>query len=214
MRIGVFGGTFDPPHMAHLVLASEALYQLSLDRVLWVLTPEPPHKVGRAISPITERIRMVQAAISREAAFELSTVDIDRPPPHYAWDTLHLLRARYSGAELALLIGGDSLQDLPEWHRSPELIAACDSIGVMRRPNTDYNLTRLEAQIPGLNSRLRFVDAPLLEISASDIRLRIIEGRPFRYLVSEKVWELIHESNVYAGSAANPGAGLTTVTDK
>lgn len=208
MRIGIFGGTFDPPHLAHLVLASEARFQLALDRVLWVLTPDPPHKPGWAISPLPARVEMVQSAITGEPAFELSRVDIDRPPPHYASDSLRLLKSQYPQAELVYLIGTDSLRDLPNWHRPAELVAACDSIGVMRRPNADFDLTRLEAQVPGLKARLRFVDAPLLEISASDIRLRIVEGRPIRYMVPDGVWRLIHELGLYSGNSSNLSESL------
>lgn len=208
MRIGIFGGTFDPPHLAHLVLASEARFQLALDQVLWVLTPDPPHKHGWAISPLPARVKMVQSAIAGEPAFKFSRVDIDRPPPHYALDSLHLLKSQYPQAELVYLIGADSLRDLPDWHRPMELVAACDGIGVMRRPNADFDLTRLEAQVPGLKARLRFVDAPLLEISASDIRLRIVEGRPIRYMVPDGVWRLIHELGLYSGKSSIPGESL------
>ena len=92
MRYGVFGGTFDPPHIGHLVLAAEALNQFGLDRVLWVLTPEPPHKSERLITDLGVRLEMLRAAIGEDPDFELSRVDIDRPPPHYAVDTMAVLR--------------------------------------------------------------------------------------------------------------------------
>ena len=145
---------------------------------------------------------MVQAAIRGELKFELSRVDIDRPPPHYALDTLHLLREQYPRDELIYLIGADSLRDLPIWHRSAQVVAACNSIGVIQRPNADFDLTRLEAQVPGLTQKLRFVDAPLLEVSASDIRLRVAEGRPWRYLVPDKVWQLILKFGLYSSDVS------------
>ncbi|MCX8025419.1 MAG: adenylyltransferase/cytidyltransferase family protein, partial [Thermanaerothrix sp.] len=90
-RLGIFGGTFDPPHVGHLILASEAADQLHLDRVLWVLTPDPPHKRGQPITPLAIRLKLVMAAIQEDPLFELSRVEIDRPGPHYAVDTLRIL---------------------------------------------------------------------------------------------------------------------------
>jgi nicotinate-nucleotide adenylyltransferase len=200
MRTGILGGTFDPPHVAHLVLASEALYQLQLDRVLWVPTPNPPHKRGWDITPVHIRVDLVQAAIDGEPRFELSRVDVDRPPPHYALDTLGLLHGQHPQDDLFFLIGADSLHDLPTWHLPVELVSACDGIGVMRRPGAEFDLTRLEVQLPGLKERLRFVDAPLLEISARDIRLRASRGRPYRYLIPAGVWNLIQDYNLYIQS--------------
>ena len=118
--IGIFGGTFDPPHLGHLILAAEALYQLQLNRLLWVLTPEPPHKPGRPIAPLPHRLEMLQRAIAQTPGFELSSIEIDRPGPHYTIDTLEILRIQFPAADFALLIGGDSLRDLPGWHR-PDL---------------------------------------------------------------------------------------------
>jgi nicotinate-nucleotide adenylyltransferase len=202
MRTGILGGTFDPPHIAHLVIASEALYQIQLDRVLWVPTPYPPHKQGWDITPVHIRVELVQAAIQGEPRFQLSRVDIDRPPPQYALDTIGLLHGQNPLDELVYLIGADSLRDLPTWHLPVELVQACDGIGVMRRPSAEFDLTRLEAQLPGLRERLRFVDAPLLEVSSRDIRLRASRGRPYRFLVPEGVWELIQENNLYEHTRA------------
>jgi nicotinate-nucleotide adenylyltransferase len=197
MRIGVFGGTFDPPHLAHLALAMEASYQLGLDRLLWVLTPDPPHKQGRAISPAATRLGLVEAAIGGNPAFEISRVELDRPGPHYALDTVRLLKAQFAGCELAYLIGGDSLRDLPTWHRPAELVQAVDRLGVMRRPGDEVDLTRLEAALPGLTEKVRWVQAPLLEISGTDIRRRVRAVSPYRYYVPEAVYSLIEELKLY-----------------
>ena len=116
-RLGVFGGTFDPPHLGHLILAAEACSKLELERLLWVLTPDPPHKLDRKITPLEHRLAMVTLAIQDTPAFELSRVEIDRPGPHYMVDTLGLLMKAHPSAELVLLIGGDSLSDLPTWQR-------------------------------------------------------------------------------------------------
>ena len=111
MRIGVFGGTFDPPHLAHLILAEEARYQLALERVLWVLTPESPLKPNDRITPVEQRLDMLEAALIENPAFEVSRVDLDRPPPHYAFETLKILKGSFSKGELFYLMGGDSFRD-------------------------------------------------------------------------------------------------------
>lgn len=196
-RIGIFGGTFDPPHIGHLILGAEACEQLGLDRLLWVLTPDPPHKRGRYISPLPQRLDLLRAALDGNPAFELSPVDIDRPPPHYALDTMQILRQLYPGAELIYLLGGDSLRDLPVWHLPLDFVAACDALGVMRRPGDAVDLFRLEQQLPGIGSRLRFIRAPLLEISSSDIRRRIRQNRTFRYFLPPAVYDLIQERRLY-----------------
>jgi nicotinate-nucleotide adenylyltransferase len=196
-RIGIFGGTFDPPHLGHMILAAEAREQLALDRLAWVLTPDPPHKSDQEITPLAHRLSMVQRALADSPEFELSRVDMDRPGPHYTLDTVKLIRAEKPDAQLILLIGGDSLRDLPVWHRPADLAAACHAIGVMRRLGDSIDLSALEATIPGLSAKVRFVDAPLLEISSREIRKRIAEGRTFRHYLSPSVYEYIIEHKLY-----------------
>jgi nicotinate-nucleotide adenylyltransferase len=198
MRVGIFGGPFDPPHVGHQILASEAYDQLRLDRLLWVLTPDPPHKLGKPVSPAGQRLELVQAAIEGNPIFDLSRVEIDRPGPHFAVDTVRLLREQFPKAELFYLIGGDSLHDMPTWHNPRELVLEVDGFGVMRRPGDAVDLDFLEAELPGVTARCHFFSAPLLEISASEIRERIEEGRPFRYYLPPSVYELIVAQNLYA----------------
>jgi nicotinate-nucleotide adenylyltransferase len=196
-EIGIFGGTFDPPHIGHQILAAEARYQLELDTVLWVLTPNPPHKQGQRIAPLPLRLEMVQAAIADNPDFALSRVEIDRPPPHYALDTVRILMEQNPQARLVYLMGGDSLRDLPAWHRVAEFVEACHTLGVMRRPGAQFDLGRLESQIPGITPKIRFVDAPLLEVAASQIRERIRMGAPFRYYLPEAVFRIIQRTGLY-----------------
>ena len=198
-HLGIFGGTFDPPHIGHLILAGEARYQLRLDRLLWVLTPNPPHKQHQYITPLERRLEMVQAVLTDAPDFELSRVDIDRPGPHYTLDMVRLLRDRHPGAELAYLMGGDSLTDLHTWHRPVDFVAACDRLGVMRRPGEDIDLAAIEARVPGVSDKVRFIDAPLLEIASSEIRERIAEGAPFRYYLPAVVYDIIESANLYRG---------------
>ena len=196
-KIGVFGGTFDPPHIGHQILAAEALHHLELDRILWVLTPEPPHKRQRDIAPLANRLKMVQAAISDCPSFQISRVEIDRSPPHYAVDTVRLLQKQHPNAELTYLMGGDLLYDLPIWFDPQKFVTACHTLGVMRRPGDAVNLNELETKIPGISLKIQFVEAPLLEISASQIRSRIRQKKPFRYYLPNSVYQIIREHNLY-----------------
>ena len=174
-KIGIFGGTFDPPHIGHLILAMEALDQLNLEKVLWVLTPNPPHKIGKKIAPLKTRVKLVEAAIDDDPNYELSYVDINRPGPHYILDTMKLLRKELPNHELVFLMGGDSLHDLLDWHKPREFIAACDKIGVMRRPGEEIDFIDLQEAIPELPIKVEFIDAPLLEISSNCFPSRVSE---------------------------------------
>ena len=197
-RIGIFGGTFDPPHLGHLILASEAQTQLELDRLLWILTPEPPHKQDQDITPIEDRLAMVRLAIADNPDFELSRIELDRPGPHYTLDTIKIVSEQNPGADIVPIIGGDSLRDLPKWHQPQELVYACHWIGVMRRPSDDEtNLEALERELPGISSKVHYVDAPLLEIASREIRNRIASGRSVRYYLPTPVYEYIEQNHLY-----------------
>jgi nicotinate-nucleotide adenylyltransferase len=199
-RIGLFGGTFDPPHLGHLILAGEAHAQLGLTRLLWVLNPTPPHKLNQELTPIEQRLAMLERAIETDPAFELSRLELDRPGPYYTLDTVEQARMTDPEADVVLVIGSDSLRDLPSWHRAADLVTACREIGVMRRPGRSADLPGLEAALPGIRARVRFVDAPLLEIASSDIRQRVANGEPFRYYVPPPVYEYILEHDLYKNS--------------
>jgi len=203
MKIGVFGGSYDPPHVAHLILAQEACNQLGLDRILWVLTPDPPHKRGRHLTAAPTRLAMLNLALQDNPVFIPSRVDIDRPPPQYAVDTLHLLAKEYPQAELVYLMGGDSLRDLPTWRRPLEIILASAAIGVLRRPGARLNLARLERLLPGLLEKTRWIDAPRLDISATHIRRLVAEGKAYRYYVPEQVFAFIQENQLYRPEVAH-----------
>lgn len=196
-RYGIFGGTFDPVHIGHLILAEEALSQLNLDQVLWVLTPFSPHKVPEQITPTHIRLKLLQAAIEDNPSFVLSTVDMDREPPHYAVDTLRILRAQIANSHLVYLIGGDSLGDLPRWHQPHLLLELTDELGVMRRPGYPIHMDRLEKELPGIKNKIAWIEAPCLEISSSQIRKKIQSGQAFRYYLHPRVYFLIKEHGFY-----------------
>ena len=148
MRIGIFGGTFDPPHLGHLILAAEAVDSLQLDKMLWVLTPDPPHKQSQMISPAEDRMAMTKRMVECSPSFEFSDIEFRRPGPHYALDTVNALRLENPGSELFYVIGGDSLRDIPTWHKPTEFILACDHILVMQRPGSTPDLTILYKNYP------------------------------------------------------------------
>jgi len=198
MRIGIFGGTFDPPHVGHLILAEECRTQLCLDKLLWVVTQLPPHKQDSYISPVEERVSLVEKSINGNPAFELSRVDIDRPGPHYALDTVLLLKEQFPGDELFYLMGGDSLHDLPTWHRPTEFLTVCDGLGVMRRHEDNVDLDSLEKVLPGIRQKVHMVEAPILEISSHQIRQRIQGGEGYRYYLTETVYRAVEDTGLYA----------------
>lgn len=197
MRIGIFGGTFDPPHVGHLILAEECRTQLNLDLLLWIVTDNPPHKRYVNISPIEDRVKLVQKAIQGNDAFVLSRVDIDRPGPHFAIDTVNILKQEYPGAKFFYLMGGDSLHDLPTWNRPQDFIEICDGIGVMRRHADQVDLVSLESVLPGISQKVLVVDAPILEISSKQIRQRITDNQGFRYYLRDAVYKAVLDLGLY-----------------
>lgn len=199
-RLGLFGGTFDPPHVGHLILASEARSQLDLTRVLWTVTPDPPHKQDQFITSLQHRLAMVRLAIQGDPRFEISDIELNRPGPHYTVDTIRLLAEQNPSAEIVPIIGGDSLHDLPTWHQPKELVYAAHWVGVMRRPGEEPDLKELERELPGISSKVHYVDAPLLEIASREIRSRVASGRPYRYYLPNPVYEYIQQNHLYEQS--------------
>ncbi len=195
--IGIYGGAFDPPHIGHLILAAEAQAQLGLDRLLWLPTPEPPHKTGRDVTPFHHRLEMLRRALSGLPGFEISTIEMERPGPHYTLDTLKILGTQFPAADFVLLIGGDSLRDFPTWHRPLDVLAVCRFVGVMRRPGASADTDALEKGLPGLGAKTRFIDTPQLDISSSVIRSRVLSGGHYRYYLHPEVYQYIEEHRLY-----------------
>ncbi len=196
MKLGVFGGTFDPPHFGHLALASAAHEQLKLDKVLWVVTGQSPLKLDRQLSPAESRVEMVQAAIADNPAFVLSRVDLDRPGPHYTVDTLEILSREFPGAELYFLMGEDSLRDLPKWRRPRDIISRA-WLAVLGRPGSAADLGDLEQSVPGVTARVVWVESPRLAIASSDIQRLVREGQPVDAMVPPEVRAVIEWKQLY-----------------
>jgi nicotinate-nucleotide adenylyltransferase len=163
-----------------------------------MLTPDPPHKQGLLITPIHHRLAMVELTLAKASWCEISRIELDRPGPHYALDTVHLVGEQFPGAEMIYIMGADSLVDLPTWHCPNDLIMSLTALGVMRRPGADYDLTILERSLPGIASKLIFIKSPPRDISGTEIRMLAVTGRSFRRFVLPSVYEYIIANQLYS----------------
>lgn len=196
-RVGIFGGTFDPIHIGHLILAEEARFQLGLDRVYLVPAGEPPHKRDRHVTPIIQRLTMVELAAADMPGLWVSRVDADRPGPHYTNDTIELLQQQVGAeTELFLLMGMDSLRDLPAWREPQWLIQQCTLV-VLTRHDIEIDWSYLEAALPGLRERVILLDMPELEIASHTLRERIQRGAPICHQVPRVVEAYIRKHGLY-----------------
>jgi len=196
MRIGLYGGTFDPVHLGHLRVAEQACLELGLQRIFFVLTPNPPHKAARAISPAPQRLRMLQLAAADHPQFEVSTAELERGGVSYTVDTLRHFRAQpeFAGAELFLIIGADSLLELKNW-REPQTIISMAQLAVYSRSGLDWRQAA-----PQFLQAAHLLSGPPLDISATDIRQRCSRGESIRDLVPEPVRNYILENKLYQNS--------------
>lgn len=196
-RIGYLGGTFDPPHLGHEMLAGEALYQLKLDAVRWLITPDPPHKLDQELTPIESRLEMVQLIINRQEEYAISEVDLGRPPPYYAADTVEIIKEGDPNSQLVYIVGEDSLGDLPEWYQPDRFLTAIDQLAVAPRPGYQTDLESLELKLPGLTGKLVFLTEIMVEISSSLIRDRIRTGGEYEHFLAEDVVAYIEQNQLY-----------------
>ena len=198
LRIGILGGTFDPPHIGHLVLADCAIDSLGLDQLLFVPAGDPPHKHNETRLPISHRMAMLDLALGRSGRFTLSRIDVDRPGPHYAVDMVRIVKAQYPEAELYFVMGGDSFYDLPQWYCPEDLVKLC-KLAVMPRTAFKIAPDMHEAALPGTAAVTVMIDAPLVELSSTEIVDRLRQGKTVRYLVPEPVLSYIASHQVYQG---------------
>lgn len=194
----MLGGTFDPIHYGHLAIAEDCLAQLSLDEVLFLPAGDPPHKQHRPISPADDRVAMVDLAIADNPSFRLSRIDVDRPGPSYSVDTVWALREQLgSEVRIFFIVGADSLADLPRW-REPERLARLCQIVAVNRPGHPWpDPSRLEGVIPDAARRIITLTTPGVDVSASELRRRVAQGKPIRYLVPDVVLAYIRERRLY-----------------
>lgn len=198
-RFGIVGGSFDPPHYAHLILAEHAHEELQLARVLFVPAGIPPHK-SHTRESVEHRLNMLYLAIADNPAFDVSRVDIDRPGPHYSIDMVNLLREQYPHGEFTYIMGEDMFNDLPNWSRAEGLFTDGRlKVAVMRRLGSN-GVLRPDAHkdsLPGLEQVATMLESPLIEISSTDIVRRLRDGLSARYLLPESVLSYIQEHRLY-----------------
>jgi nicotinate-nucleotide adenylyltransferase len=197
-RVGILGGTFDPPHIGHLWLATLAADCLDLGHVLFMPAARPPHKGRRAISNAADRVMMTRLAISGDPGLDLSLVEMERPGPSYTVDSLAQLRAHLGeNVSLVLIMAADSFAEIESW-REPDRLLELAEWGVGPRPGTALpQRAELDRRFGAAASRIHLLDGPSLDVSSSEIRARVAAGRPIRYLVPRAVEELITARGLY-----------------
>jgi nicotinate-nucleotide adenylyltransferase len=203
MRLGLFGGTFDPIHLGHLILAEQCREACGLDRVWLVVAGSPPHKPGGRTA-VGHRLEMVRIAIAGNPALVASDIEAMRPGPHYSVETLEAVHRDHPADDLFFLIGADSLADLPTW-RQPARIAQLATIVVVNRPGIEESRDPTPTDFGQGNHAPRAVTIPPVGIASSDLRCRLAGGRSIRYMVPRGVEAYIEAHGLYrAGKEGTP----------
>lgn len=198
MKQGVLGGTFDPVHTGHLVLAEEVKKRLNLDEVLFIPAGQPCFKKGDDVTAAEKRVEMTAAAIAQKPYFRLSRVEVERSGPSYTVDTLAELKKQLAeGDELYFIMGWDNLADLPLWREPERIIKLCSLVAVPRVDCPVPDMDVLETKIPGISKRVVMLNKPEMDISASVIRERVAHGLPISHLVPEAVAAYIEKEGLY-----------------
>lgn len=198
-RIGIMGGTFDPLHYGHLVAAEMARHEFALEKVIFVPTGNPPHKVGRSITSAKDRYEMVKRATMDNAFFEVSALEIERVGYSYTVDTLNHMHELYPKHELFFITGADAFREIFTWRDVQSVLSLSHFIGASR-PGFDPQefLDELKREYPEFLPHMHLFDVPALAISSTDIRSRVKEGKPIRYLLPESVRLYIEEAKLYS----------------
>lgn len=193
MEIGLFGGSFNPPHVAHLIVAEIARDQFGFDEVWWIPNATPPHKSDDELAGVEHRLAMTRHAVADNPMFRVCEIEIEREGVSYTVETLRALQDEHPDTNFGLLIGSDSLDHFGDWHK-PDEIAERVPLVVYKRPGVIEEVAE-----PRFANRVRFVSAPVMEVSGTEIRSRRRAGRSIRYLVPESVRSYIREHNLYQG---------------
>jgi nicotinate-nucleotide adenylyltransferase len=199
VQVGILGGTFNPPHLGHLVCAQEAYLQLQLDRVMLMPARIPPHKPVEHEPGVAHRLELCRLAVLGDDRFSVSDLELARPGPSYTVDTLEELNSSEPNNELFLIVGGDIAAGLPQW-REPERVLALATLAVARRRGTAW--ASVESALRGLRGgeRARFFRMPQIEVSSTIVRERVRAKQPIRYIVPDQVAEYIARHRLYGGS--------------
>jgi nicotinate-nucleotide adenylyltransferase len=198
-RLGIAGGTFDPIHIGHLIIAEIARQEFNLDKILFIPTGTPPHKMGYGVTPSYQRYEMTKAAIMDNPYFEISALEVEREGITYSIDTLKELKKIYSDkTEFFFIIGGDTLLEVRTWKDAEKVVKGC-SLLVYSRPGCDKSREEAEAELlrRNMGASVYFIHGPMLDVSSTDIRQRVMTGKTIRYMVPPMVEEYIYSNSLY-----------------
>ncbi len=207
-RVGLLGGTFNPPHLGHLVCAQEALDQLELDRVLLVPVHAPPHKEVADDPGPEVRLELCRLAVAGDDRLGVSAIEVERPGPSFTVATLREIHEHDPGDELTFIVGGDVAQGLPEWREPAEVLRLARLAVAERSGARREDVLARVGLVPGGRERVDFIDMPRMDLSSSLVRRRVASGRPIRYLVPDAVAAYIAEHGVYRRTPV----GTSTIT--
>lgn len=196
-QVGLMCGTFDPPHLGHLILAETAARQIPLDEVLFLPVGQPPHK--QEVTAAQHRVAMTTHAIADNPDFSLNTTDVERPAPHYTADLIPILHQQYPDAQFWFIMGGDSLATLATWERASVLIEMC-KLAVLERPGEVIDWEALEKTLPEVRSAVRLLSGLSMHISSTQIRQDLAASSRLRYVLPESVQLYIAEQGLYQAS--------------
>ncbi|WP_152397058.1 nicotinate-nucleotide adenylyltransferase [Paenibacillus guangzhouensis] len=193
MKVGLFGGTFDPIHIGHLLLAEHACEALAFDAVWFMPAADPPHKSRQPLATGVQRLEMIRLAIEGNALFHVTDIEMERGGVSYTIDTIEELQRRFPDHAFSFLMGADMVNYLPKWHRIDELAERINFVGV-GRPGTTLQLDHLPAHI---RDQVTMLEVPLFELSSTTIRERVSEDKSIRYRVPDRVHEFIQRNDLY-----------------
>ena len=197
-RLGIMGGTFDPIHYGHLVTAEGARYSFGLDRVIFVPSGRPPHKPGHIVSDPLDRYKMTCLAVATNPFFCASAIEVERPGPSFTIDTVRAIMKLYPGAEIYFITGADALLEIFKWKDFDILLTICNFVAATRPGYRLFELREKTAALPsGLKQNISYMEVPALAISSTDIRQRVHDGRPVKYLLPESVEDYIIKNKLY-----------------
>jgi nicotinate-nucleotide adenylyltransferase len=205
-RLGILGGTFNPPHLAHLLAAQEAHDQLGLDEVLLIPVAAPPHKAAPGDPGAAIRLELCRLAVADDERLAVSDIEVRRGGASYTADTLRALHATFPGADLTFIVGGDMASSLPTWREPAEVVRLARLAVAEREGARRVDILERLATVPGAVERVDFFDLPRMDISSSLIRRRVAAGRPIRYLVPERVAEYIAQHGLYRSPVGTPSS--------
>ena len=200
MKVGIFGGTFDPIHIGHLVVAEEARYKLGLDKVVFLPAGLPWFKNDRLITDGRKRLEMIKLGIKDNPNFEVSDIELNRDGPTYSVESIPALREQHGGAELYFLLGMDALKDIYKWEQPGRIIEMCRVVGLTRPGHMDIDWAEIDSSIPGASQKIQTIEVSRIEVSSSDIRMMVANDMSIRFLVPDAVISYIAKHGLYMHS--------------